>query len=89
MARVDREPTLAEELADLAVTEYLVREVIDPEAPGHTLVKAAVVCGCPSCVSAYISMVDFITQGDEQWSDAILKSNEVKRPHLPDWEAQG
>ena len=85
---MNSESSLAVTLADLVVSQYIVKQVLDTPTPEHTLLKAAQKCGCPTCVADYISMVDFITQGDKKWSNGILTSQGIKRPSLGRWEAQ-
>ena len=68
--------TEAEELAERHIIEYAFNSI--DENGHHNLLTAAIKCGCVSCVAAYFSMMDYLTQ-DWELSDLIAHDQGVSR----------
>jgi len=62
--------------AEKVVTAYAYGQVCEPyKGNEHNLLTAALLCGCHSCVSAYVEMVRFLAGGDESVTREIVTSH--------------
>ena len=77
----ERKPTAVID-AEKVVTAYAYGQVCEPyKGHEHNLLTAALVCGCNSCVGAYIEMVRFLAEGDESVTREIVTSHLGKRAY--------